>query len=55
MNTINPDVLTFYKSLSENNNRKWFENEKSRFKSLELEVKAFNNLIQEGKNRNRNR
>ena len=54
MNTINPDVLTFYKSLSENNNRKWFENEKSRFKSLESEVKAFNNTVKNGLERTDN-
>ena len=54
MNTINPDVLIFYKSLSENNNRKWFENEKSRFKSLELEVKAFNNSVKNGLERTDN-
>ena len=54
MNTINPDVLIFYKSLSENNNRKWFENEKSRFKSLESEVKAFNNTVKNGLERTDN-
>ena len=54
MNTINPDVLIFYKSLSENNNRKWFENEKSRFKSLELEVKDFNNSVKNGLERTDN-
>jgi uncharacterized protein (TIGR02453 family) len=41
MNTINPDVFDFYKSLKENNNREWFEPQKPRFKALESQVKAF--------------
>ena len=42
MNTINPDVFTFYKALAKNNTREWFEPQKARFKALEKEVKAFN-------------
>ncbi len=41
MSKINPDVITFYKELSENNTREWFEPQKKRFKSLELEIKQY--------------
>lgn len=41
MSKINPDVITFYKELSENNTREWFEPQKKRFKSLELEIKKY--------------
>ena len=39
--TINPDVLTFFSELDNNNSREWFEPQKKRFKALEAEVKAF--------------
>ena len=42
MDSINPDVFTFYKALAKNNTREWFEPQKARFKALEKEVKAFN-------------
>jgi len=48
MNTINPDVFTFYKALAKNNTREWFEPQKTRFKALELEVKKFNELVKQG-------
>lgn len=48
MNTINPDVFTFYKTLEKNNTREWFEPQKTRFKALELEVKKFNELVKQG-------
>ena len=35
MKNINPDIFAFYKDLDENNNREWFENQKTRFKALE--------------------
>ena len=41
MNKINQDLFTFYNELRKNNNRDWFENQKERFKNLELEVKGF--------------
>ena len=41
MNKINQDLFTFYNELGKNNNRDWFENQKERFKNLELEVKGF--------------
>ena len=41
MNKIDPDVFTFYKELTKNNNRNWFEHQKERFKKLELGVKKF--------------
>ena len=47
MNTINPDVFTFYKTLEKNNTREWFEPQKTRFKALELEVKKFNELVEQ--------
>ena len=40
-NIINPEVFSFFTELSENNNRGWFEKNKIRFKSLELEMKEF--------------
>ena len=40
-NIINPEVFSFLTQLSENNNRDWFEKNKIRFKSLELEMKEF--------------
>ena len=39
---INPDMLAFYKDLEKNNNREWFEKQKSRYKALETELKVFN-------------
>ena len=39
MKNINPDIFAFYKDLDGNNNREWFENQKTRFKALESEVK----------------
>ena len=48
MNKIDPDVLTFYKELTKNNNRNWFEHQKERFKKLELGVKKFAENIKLG-------
>ena len=48
MKNINPDIFAFYKDLDENNNREWFENQKTRFKALESEVKDFNELVKYG-------
>ena len=48
MKNINPDIFTFYKDLDKNNNREWFESHKPRFKSLELEVKDFNEIVKFG-------
>jgi len=48
MNTLSPDVFTFYKELKENNTREWFEPQKVRFKNLEKEVKAFNEVVKVG-------
>ena len=39
--TINRKVFSFFGELSDNNNRDWFEKNKIRFKSLELEMKEF--------------
>ena len=48
MNKIDPDVFTFYKELTKNNNRNWFEHQKERFKKLELGVKKFAENIKLG-------
>ena len=42
---INPDILVFYKDLAKNNNREWFEKQKSRYKALESELKVFNEKV----------
>lgn len=41
MESINKEVLNFLKQLKVNNNREWFEENKSVFKELESEMKAF--------------
>ena len=41
MSEINPDILAFYKELDKNNNREWFEPQKSRYKGLEAEIKQY--------------
>ena len=48
MKNINPDIFTFYKDLDKNNNRKWFESQKAKFKALESEVKDFNEIVKYG-------
>jgi len=48
MNKIDPDVFTFYKELTKNNNRNWFEHQKERFKKLELGIKKFAENIKLG-------
>ena len=48
MNTINPEVFKFYRTLEKNNNREWFEPQKERFKVLEAEIKAFNDGVKTG-------
>ena len=48
MNTINPEVFKFYRTLEKNNNREWFEPQKERFKVLEAEMKAFNDGVKTG-------
>ena len=45
---INPDILVFYKDLAKNNNREWFEKQKSRYKALESELKVFNEEVKNG-------
>ena len=45
---INPDILVFYKDLEKNNNREWFEKQKSRYKALETELKVFNEEVKNG-------
>ncbi len=45
---INPDMLAFYKNLEKNNNREWFEKQKSKYKALESELKLFNEEVKKG-------
>ena len=45
---INPDILVFYKDIEKNNNREWFEKQKSRYKALESELKVFNEEVKNG-------
>ena len=47
MSNINPQVFKFFKTLSKNNNRDWFEAHKSEFKALEVEVKIFMKAVEE--------
>lgn len=44
---IAKDVLRFLSELKRNNNREWFEQHKSEFKSLEIGVKGFYNSLAE--------
>lgn len=45
--TIPREVFTFFKGLSKNNNRDWFNENKPEFKELEKEVKQFYNQLYE--------
>ena len=45
--TIPREVFTFFKRLSKNNNRDWFNENKPEFKELEKEVKQFYNQLYE--------
>ena len=47
MSNINPQVFKFFKTLSKNNNRDWFEAHKSEFKALEVEVKIFMKAVED--------
>ena len=52
MSTVLPkSVFTFFKKLENNNNRDWFNDNKSEFKALEGEVKLFYNSILENLNK----
>jgi len=42
---ITTDTLSFLNELKRNNNREWFEQHKSEFKSLETDVKGFYNSL----------
>ena len=42
---LNPAIFRFFKQLANNNNRKWFEQNKSKFKALEIEVKQFGEIL----------
>ena len=48
---ISKDVFLFFKKLEKNNNRDWFNINKSEFKILEKNVKGFYNEIYERLNK----
>lgn len=48
--TVSKDVFSFFKKLEKNNNRDWFNENKSEFKAIEKDVKAFYNSILENLN-----
>ncbi|MBH45402.1 MAG: TIGR02453 family protein [Flavobacteriaceae bacterium] len=48
MSGIDPQVLKFFKTLSKNNNREWFEAHKPKFKALEADIKGFVKTIAAG-------
>ena len=45
MQTLNPNIFSFFRKLEANNNRDWFHSNKAEFKSLEGEVKQFMQII----------
>jgi uncharacterized protein (TIGR02453 family) len=45
--TIPKKAFSFFKNLKKNNNREWFTEHKSEFKSIEVEVKSFYNALLE--------
>ena len=47
MQIINPDLFSFFSKLKENNNRDWFQSNKTEFKLLEGQVKLFMKQIEE--------
>ena len=49
---LNPAIFRFFKKLAKNNNRKWFEQNKSEFKALETEVKQFGEALKDQLNQN---
>ena len=46
MSGINPQVFSFFTALAKNNNREWFEANKPKFKTLEIEVKVFTKEVE---------
>ena len=44
---LNPAIFRFFKQLAKNNNRKWFEQNKSEFKALETDVKQFGEALKD--------
>tara|TARA_A100001015_G_scaffold315270_1_gene426699 strand:+ start:751 stop:1419 length:669 start_codon:yes stop_codon:yes gene_type:complete len=49
---LNPAIFRFFKQLAKNNNRKWFEQNKSEFKALETDVKQFGEALKDQLNQN---
>ncbi|PWH82345.1 TIGR02453 family protein [Algibacter marinivivus] len=48
--SVPKSVFAFFKKLEKNNNRDWFNDNKSEFKAIEKDVKAFYNTIHENLN-----
>lgn len=44
---LDPAIFRFFRQLAKNNNRKWFEQHKSNFKSLETQVKQFGEALKD--------
>lgn len=42
---LSPDIFSFFRALSQNNNREWFAEHKPEFKDLEAQVKGFGNAL----------
>lgn len=47
MQIITTEIFDFLKELNQNNNREWFNENKSRFKTIEADVKKFYNAVKE--------
>lgn len=47
MQIITTEIFDFLKELNQNNNRDWFNENKSRFKTIEADVKKFYNAVKE--------
>lgn len=45
MNNITKEIFEFLKELNQNNNREWFNENKSRFKTIQADVKEFYNAV----------
>jgi uncharacterized protein (TIGR02453 family) len=51
MQKLSQNIFSFFSSLAKNNNRDWFLENKTHFKSLETEVKQFGEKVKEALNR----
>ena len=44
---LSKEIFSFFKDLKKNNNRDWFNDHKSHFKSLEQQVKTFGEQLKD--------